>query len=199
MGAPLAGPLPDAGVASHDGAILPAARRARVTSNAQRSDIDAFERLYRAHAPAVHALCRRMLGRDGNVDELVQDIFVRAWERLPGFRGESAVGTWLHRLGVNVILDFLRTSRRDALRFAGDDAIDVTTAPATVSADDIAEQIDLEAALDRLPGGARAVLVLHDIQGYSHEEIAQMTRIAAGTSRAQLWRARRQLARMLDP
>jgi RNA polymerase sigma-70 factor (ECF subfamily) len=98
-----------------------------------------------------------------------------------------------------VILDFLRASRRDALRFAGDDAIDVTTAPATVSADDIAEQIDLEAALDRLPGGARAVLVLHDIQGYSHEEIAQMTRIAAGTSRAQLWRARRQLARMLDP
>jgi RNA polymerase sigma-70 factor (ECF subfamily) len=124
---------------------------------------------------------------------------VRAWERLPGFRGESSVGTWLHRLGVNVILDFLRASRRDALRFAGDDAIDVTTAPATVSADDIAEQIDLEAALDRLPGGARAVLVLHDIQGYSHEEIAQMTRIAAGTSRAQLWRARRQLARMLDP
>lgn len=199
MGAPLAGLLPDAGVASHDGAILPAARRARVTFHAKRSDIDAFERLYRAHAPAVHALCRRMLGNDGNADELVQDIFVRAWERLPGFRGESSVGTWLHRLGVNVILDFLRASRRDALRFASDDSVEETTTPGTVSADDIAAQLDLESALARLAGGARAVLVMHDIEGYSHEEIAQMTGIAAGTSRAQLWRARRQLARMLDP
>ena len=68
-----------------------------------------------------------------------------------------------------------------------------------MSADDIAAQLDLESALARLAGGARAVLVMHDIEGYSHEEIAQMTGIAAGTSRAQLWRARRQLARMLDP
>lgn len=199
VGVRLAGRLPDEAVASHDEAMLPGARRARVTSNAQRSDIDAFERLYRVHAPAVHALCRRMLGNDGNADELVQDIFVRAWEKLPGFRGESSVGTWLHRLGVNVILDFLRGARRDALRFAGDDMAAESTTPDAVSSDDIVARLDLESALTRLAGGARAVLVMHDIEGYSHEEIAQMTGIAAGTSRAQLWRARRQLARMLDP
>jgi len=161
--------------------------------------MDAFERLYREHAPAVHALCRRMLGGDADADELVQDIFLRAWEKLPTFRGESAVGTWLHRLGVNVILDFMRTSRRDPLRFADDTAVEESATYGAVPADAIAAQLDLEAALNRLAGGARAVLVLHDIQGYSHEEIAQMTGIAAGTSRAQLWRARRQLARMLDP
>lgn len=174
-----------------DAAVDDAVRRARA------GDVDAFGIVYRVHAPAIHALCRRMSGNENDARELVQDVFVRAWEKLASFRGESALRTWLHRLGVNVILERLRATRRDALRFA-DDAGDV---PAVGPALDrrLDARIDLAAALDRLPNGSRTVLVLHDIEGYSHEEIAAMTGIAPGTSRAQLWRARRHLSRVLDP
>ena len=173
-----------------DSAVDDAVRRA------QAGDVDAFGIVYRVHAPAIHALCRRMLGNEQDAREMVQDVFVRAWERLASLRGESALRTWLHRLGVNLILERLRATRRDALRFA-DDPGDV---PAGGSSLDrrLDAQMDVAAALDRLPNGSRMVLVLHDIEGYSHEEIAAMTGIAPGTSRAQLWRARRHLSRMLD-
>ena len=165
---------------------------------AQAGDVDAFGAVYRAHAPAIYALCRRMLGNELEARDMVQDVFVRAWERLASFRGESALRTWLHRLGVNVMLEHLRAARRDALRFADDAAGEV---PAAGGAPDrrIDARIDLAAALERLPNGSKVVLVLHDIEGYSHAEIAAMTGIAPGTSRAQLWRARRHLSRMLEP
>lgn len=162
---------------------------------AQAGDVDAFGVLYRTHAPAVYALCRRMVHAEQDARDLVQDIFVRAWEKLATFRGESTLGTWLHRLGVNVILEHLRAARRDALRFVDDVADEVPARGASEARTDAA--IDVAAALDRMPNGARVVLVLHDIEGYSHDEIAAMTGIAPGTSRAQLWRARRHLARIL--
>lgn len=183
----LAPPRPAAGTT--DAAIDDAVRRS------QAGDVDAFGVVYRAHAPAIHALCRRMLGNEDDAREMVQDVFVRAWERLASFRGESALRTWLHRLGVNLILERLRATRRDAVRFA-DDPGDLP-APGAALDRRLDAQIDLAAALDRLPNGSRMVLVLHDIEGYSHEEIAALTGIAAGTSRAQLWRARRHLSRML--
>jgi len=168
-----------------------------VVRRAQQGDVDAFERLYRAHAPAVHALARRMLGNDGAAREMVQDVFVRAWERLGSFRGESAFGTWLHRVGVNLILNQLRVARRDVARFIDDDTDD--DAPATRSPDgSIEARIDLDAAIARLPAGARTVFVLHDVEGYAHDEIARMLGLAPGTIRAQLWRARRQLMKHLD-
>jgi RNA polymerase sigma-70 factor (ECF subfamily) len=151
------------------------ARRAR------DGDVAAFEQLYRAHAPAVTALARRMARDPSHVAELVQDVFVRAWEQLGNFKGHSAFSTWLHRLGVNVILNRFRASGRQEERWIADSeaVIDRSPSPAT----------DADARMD---------LVLHDMQGYSHEEIAAMTGTAAGTSRAQLWRARRQLMRYLD-
>ncbi|HEX6808655.1 MAG TPA: sigma-70 family RNA polymerase sigma factor [Gemmatimonadaceae bacterium] len=163
---------------------------------AQAGDVDAFGIVYRVHAPAIHALCRRMLGNEEDAREMVQDVFVRAWEKLASFRGESALRTWLHRLGVNLMLERLRATRRDALRFA-DDPGDVSAGGPALDRR-LDTQMDVAAALDRLPNGSRMVLVLHDIEGYSHEEIAAMTGIAPGTSRAQLWRARRHLSRMLD-
>ncbi|HEX3236494.1 MAG TPA: RNA polymerase sigma factor [Gemmatimonadales bacterium] len=166
-----------------------------VVRRAQQGDVEAFEGLYRAHSAAIYALCRRMVGTDREALDLVQDIFVRAWERLTTFRGQSSLATWLHRLGVNVVLEHLRSAKRDASRFIeGDD----TTFGGRSPAGQVDARIDLHAALVRLPGGARAVFVLHDIEGYSHEEIAQMTGIAPGTARAQLWRARRALLRLLD-
>jgi RNA polymerase sigma-70 factor (ECF subfamily) len=166
-----------------------------VVRRAQQGDVDAFESLYRAHSAAIYALCRHMVGHDGEALDLVQDIFVRAWERLTTFRGQSSLATWLHRLGVNVVLEQLRSSKRDASRLIeGDD----TTFGSRSPVGQVEARIDLDAALVQLPGGARAVFVLHDIEGYSHDEIAQMTGIAPGTARAQLWRARRTLMRLLD-
>lgn len=164
-----------------------------VVRRAQQGDVDAFEVIYRAQTPAIIALARRMLGGDSvAVREAVQDVFVRAWERLPSFRGDSALATWLHRLAVNVLLERLRLDVRDSNRFVdGDDT--AIAPPASLDA-----RLDLDAAAARLPAGARAVWLLHDVMGYSHNEIAEITGLAAGTCRAQLWRARRTLTRLLD-
>jgi RNA polymerase sigma-70 factor (ECF subfamily) len=167
-----------------------------VVHRAQAGDVTAFESLYRSHSPAIYILCRRMMRDEGEAKEMVQDAFVRAWERLPSFRGESAIGSWLHRLAVNVVLNRLRADRRRELAPLTDDLAAPRVAGSALGADD---RIDLDAAIARLPIGARTVLVLHDVCGYSHDEIAEMTGIAAGTSRAQLWRARRALLTLLAP
>ncbi len=166
-----------------------------VVRRAQQGDVAAFETVYRLHARSVFALCRRMTGDEGTARDLVQDVFVRVWERLRTFNGQSALASWIHRVAVNVVLNHLRGVRRDALRMlANPDEIDFGMR-STAGAVDAA--MDIEAATARLPAGARTVFVLHDVEGYSHDEIANMTGIAAGTSRTQLFRARRALAGML--
>src|SRR4051812_23512996 len=149
---------------------------------AQAGDVGAFEVVYRTHAAAVLALCRRMVRDDIEARELLQDVFVRAWERLTTFRGQSAFGSWLHRLAVNVILERLRVTRRDAARHISGD--DEEAFGARSNAGDLDTRMDVETALQTLPAGARTVFVLHDMEGYSHDEIAQMTGTAAGTARA---------------
>ena len=169
-----------------------------VVRRAQRGDVDAFELLYRAYAPGIHLLCRRMAHDERDARDLLQDVFVRAWEKLGSFRGESAFATWLHRLGVNVILGHLKSTRRDALRFvASDDDQWPTAAPQSMERQ-LDARMDIDAAVAQLPAGARAVFVLHDLEGYSHDEIAQQLGLATGTVRAHLWRARRRLMRLLD-
>ncbi len=153
---------------------------------AAAGDARAFERLYRRHVARIHSLARRMIGPDES-DDVTQAVFVRTWEKLGTFRGESAFGTWLHRLAVNVIL-----ARRTSLgieRGRLKDGEGVTEAIASrPGRPDLS--VDFEAAMAKLPGGAREVFVLHDIEGYKHEEIAGMLGIVAGTSKAQLHRAR---------
>jgi RNA polymerase sigma-70 factor, ECF subfamily len=166
-----------------------------VVRRAQRGDVGAFEELYRAHLAAVHALCRRMSGDEAAARDLVQDVFVHAWERLGSFRGQSALATWLHRIAVNTVLEWLRGARRDDARF---DSGDVEEHGRAFDAQ-VDTTIDLDAALARLPHGARIAFVLHDIQGYSHDEVAELTGTAPGTARAQAWRARRALLKMLEP
>jgi RNA polymerase sigma-70 factor, ECF subfamily len=168
---------------------------------AQGGDEAAFQELYRTHAGRVYALCLRLTGDSTAAEELVQDAFVRAWERLRTFRGASAFGTWLHRLTVNVVLMERRGSRRRERRVApaSDDAAFVqAAAPTGGGVGGSAERLDLERAIAALPEGAREVFVLFDIEGYSHEEISRLCGIAAGTSKAQLFRARRLLREMLD-
>ncbi len=161
---------------------------------AAAGDQRAFERLYRLHVARVHSLARRMAGYDGDPDELTQDVFVRAWERLGTYRGEAAFGTWLHRLAVNVILNW-RRSEAGKRRWIEDGA-DAELLPHARTA--AAEGLDLEGAIAKLPPGARQVFVLHDVEGFRHEEIAAMTGVTAGTSKAQLHRARMLLRAWLE-
>jgi RNA polymerase sigma-70 factor, ECF subfamily len=161
---------------------------------AASGDASAFERLYRAHIGRVHSLVRRMMS-DQEADEVAQDVFVRAWQKLGTFRGESAFGTWLHRLAVNVILGRRETLGIRRQRYHDGDAM-LDMIPARRS--QIETNMDFEAALEQLPDGAREVFVLHDVEGYRHEEIAEMLGVAAGTSKSQLHRARMALRRHLD-
>jgi RNA polymerase sigma-70 factor (ECF subfamily) len=165
-------------------------------SAAQLGDETAFRSLYDLSVGRVYALCLRLAADPGLAEELTQDVFVRAWEKLRSFRGESAFSTWLHRLAVNVVLTERRTrGRREKRVFPSGDLEDLER-PGTISAP--GTRMDLEQAIAALPPGARAVFVLHDIEGYQHEEIAKMSGLAAGTSKAQLFRARRLLREMLD-
>jgi RNA polymerase sigma-70 factor (ECF subfamily) len=156
-------------------------------------DAAAFERLYRTHVARIHSLARRMLG-GGDADEVTQDIFVRTWQKLGTFRGDSAFATWLHRLAVNVIIERRRGYALQRQRMADDvEAIDrATVAPARADL-----SVDFEAAMTRLPDGAREIFVLHDVEGYKHREIAALLDITAGTSKRQLHRARLLLRKRL--
>jgi len=174
-----------------------------VTSRLERSadavlaaagDARAYERLYRAHVDRIHSLARRMAGPD-EADELTQEIFVRAWEKLRTFRGESAFGTWLYRLGINLILSRRQSRAIWRQRHAEGEAVAETLVARPAGTD---HRLDFDAALETLPRGARQILVLHDVEGYKHEEIASMLGIATGTSKAQLHRARNMMRAALQ-
>ncbi len=163
---------------------------------AQAGDTAAFERLYRANVGRVYAVCLRLAADPVRAEELTQDAFVRAWEKLGSFRGEAAFSTWLHRIAVNAFLMSNRTdSRRSARLQVVGDPIEVETVSRLPQSE---TSIDLERAIAMLPEGARTVFVLHDIEGYQHGEIAQLMNIAAGTSKSQLHRARKLLREALD-
>lgn len=168
---------------------------ASLVEQAQRGERRAFETLYREHVGRVYALCLRMSGDADRAEELTQDVFVRAWSRLSSFRGDSAFGTWLHRIAVNAVLQKRRGDRRRELRVETRDALELD-APAPRERP--GDRMDLERAVAALPEGARAVFVLHDVQGYKHHEIADMMGLAVGTTKAQLHRARRLLREALE-
>ena len=167
----------------------------RLVRQAQAGDLVAFERLYRENERKVFGLCFRMSSDPALAEELTQEVFVRAWRKLSSFRGESAFSSWLYPLTVNVALSERRSRRRrDARIVATEDPASLERAPRSPAPE---AGFDLEKAMAALPPGARAVFVLHDVEGYKHEEIAQMTGVATGTSKAQLHRARRLLREAL--
>lgn len=188
--------LTTAGVATLRGDPDQAAKDAETADAALAASGDgrAFERLYRSHVARVHSLVRRMIGPD-HADDIAQDVFVRAWTKLGTFRGDAAFGTWLHRLAVNVILARRSTIGTERGRYHdSEDALDdVAGHPAAPEL-----TMDFEEAIGRLPDGARQVFVLHDIEGYRHEEIADMLGIVPGTSKSQLHHARMALRRHLE-
>ncbi len=165
---------------------------------ARSGDAAAFERLYRRHSGRIYALVWRLCGNDAALaEDLVQEAFIRAWNKLELFEGKSAFGTWLHRLAANVALSDRRIRlKRVAREQPMDEAVERT---AMGERDQRAGlKADLEQAIARLPERARTVLVLFDIEGYRHEEIATLTGMAVGSSKAQLHRARKLVRASLD-
>jgi RNA polymerase sigma-70 factor (ECF subfamily) len=169
-----------------------------LVESARNGDSAAFEKLYRRNRDRIYGLVWRICGGDAALaEDLLQEAFIRAWQKLDSFRGESRFGTWLHRLSANVAL----SDRRIRLRRVGRE----------VPMDDVAERtaigdknvvapnrMDIEKAIARLPERARTVLVLYDIEGYRHAEIAEITGMAVGSSKAQLHRARKLIREVLD-
>ena len=183
---------------------------ADLIARARAGDVDAFESVYRREVGRVYALCLRMTADAGRARELTQSVFIRAWDRLGSFRGDSQLSSWLHRIAVNEVLIEARTDRRRRARVVlAEDEVSGSDQGSGARSDapeysgftrpvDTESRIDLERAIAALPPGARNVFVLHDIHGYRHEEISRMTGSAEGTLRAQLHRARKLLMEALS-
>jgi len=157
---------------------------------AAAGDRHAFERLYKSHVNRVFSLCTRMSGSRIRGEELTQDVFVRSWEKLPQFRGDAAFSTWIHRIAVNMVLSDRKNQSRSSKRLVDDDTERVEEPVARAYAPQYGDRMDIAAAIEMQPKGARQIFVLHDVEGYKHEEIAEMCGITSGGSKAQLHRAR---------
>ena len=184
------GPSPSA-MSEEKPAVLDSIRRA------QAGDVDAFELLYREHAGRIYALCLRLKAGDTtDATELMQDVFIKAWRRLATFRGDSAFSSWLHRLAVNTMLENARSDGRRTARVLTMDDTSLLAGAARSSGIEL--KMDMENAIASLPKGARLAFVLHDVEGYRHQEIAEQLSVSVGTIKAQLHRARRLLRERLE-
>lgn len=179
-------------VESHDASAVDAVDAVEDAALARRAalaDACAFEQLYRRHHRRVHGVILRLVGyASARAEDLTQEAFVRAWQALPSFRYESAVSTWLHRLAVTTALMELRSRRSRPQQDDDEDTFDQLSTPDTAGNAVLGR--DLERAVASLPPRARAVLVLHDVEGWKHAEIATELGMAVGSSKAQLHRAR---------
>ena len=162
---------------------------AELVTRACQGDMAAFEALYRQHVGRVYGVCLRMTGQPEAAEDLTQDTFVSAWRSLPGYEGRSSFSTWLHRIAVNAVLAKRRGPQGRNEVSMTDEAGEQMEFEAEAGMDE-ATPIDVERAIAGLPPGARDIVVLHGIYGYSHEEAAEMLGVAVGTCKAQLHRAR---------
>jgi RNA polymerase sigma-70 factor (ECF subfamily) len=169
-----------------------------LVTSAAHGDCAAFEKLYRRHRDRIYSLLWRLCGGDAALaEDLLQEAFIRAWQKLDSFRGDSQFGTWLHKLSANVALSERRSRIRRLSRET--DLSEAIERGATGDRDVYAgHRMDLEKAISRLPERARTVLVLYDIEGYSHAEVAEISGMAEGSSKAQLHRARNLVREELD-
>ena len=188
-------------VTAHPSAPAVATRAAEMAlvERCRRGELGAFEEIYRAHAGKLFSLAVRMVGNASDAEDLLQEIFLSAHRKLDGFRGESALGTWLYRLATNQCLDFLRSRSAKAGQLT--DAFDDEPAMADAGSHGIAEQavakVDLERALAQLPAGCRAAFLLYDVEGLDHREVAAALGVAEGTSKSQVHKARLKLRGLL--
>ena len=165
----------------------------------QEGNAEAFEELYRQHAGRLYNLAFRMTGTAEEAEDLLQDVFLHAHRKLGSFRGESSLGTWLYRLGMNQCLDYLR-GRQVKMGRATDSLDDDAAAEPAARAPSVPtaiSRLDLDRAIAKLPEGCRAVFLLHDVEGFDHSEVAAVLGISEGTSKSQVHKARVKLRAML--
>jgi RNA polymerase sigma-70 factor, ECF subfamily len=178
---------------------------AEAISLAQQGDASAFEHIYRLHSRRVYALCLRMVGNPAEAEDLTQDAFLQLFRKIATFRGESAFSTWLHRLSVNVVLMKLRkkTLPETSLEESTDPEDEANGPRREIGGPDLLltgsiDRVHLERAIEQLPPGYRQVFVLHDVQGYEHNEIAGLMDCSIGNSKSQLHKARMRLRELLQ-
>jgi RNA polymerase sigma-70 factor (ECF subfamily) len=171
---------------------------------AQKGDSEGFERLYRLHSGRVYSLCLRMVKNPTEAEDLTQSAFLQAFRKIQTFRGDSCFSTWLHRLTVNTVLMYFR--KRKLSEISLDEALqptDESNKPAVefggpdLNLNGVADRINLKNAIDQLPRGYKKMLILHDIQGYQHNEISRILGCSVGNSKSQLHKARQRLRELL--
>jgi len=194
-----------ANVSEPDGPCMVELSEKEAIARAQRGDAFAFERIYKMHSPRVYALCLRMVGNTAEAQDLTQETFLMVIRKIGTFRGESAFSTWLHRIAVNLVLMCLRkkTSLETPLEQTGELDSDCPGPLKELSGIDLfltgsLDRLLLERALGQLRPFQRVVVILHDIQGYKHTEIAKMMNWSIGNSKSRLHRARAQLRKCLE-
>jgi RNA polymerase sigma-70 factor (ECF subfamily) len=177
----------------------PRAAEAALVTRCLAGETDAFKAIYDAHATRLYNLAYRMCGTTGEAEELLQEVFLLAFRKLSGFKGESSLGTWLYRLGTNLCLDHVRGKQGKMGRatVSLDDGRGEAVAPKSRTADSVAHKLDLEKAIDQLPPSYRAAFLLHDVEGFEHHEVGDMLGIAEGTSKSLVHKARLRLRAFL--
>jgi RNA polymerase sigma-70 factor (ECF subfamily) len=184
---------------SVEGTSAARAAESALVERCRRGELGAFEEIYRTHSPKLFALIHRMVGNAADAEDLLQEVFLAAHRKLDGFRGESALGTWLYRLTTNHCLDYLRSrsAKSGQLTDALDDEPMLADAGSRGIAESTVSKMDLERALAQLPQGCRAAFLLHDVEGLEHREVAEALGIAEGTSKSQVHKARLKLRTLL--
>ena len=170
---------------------------AELVTRCRNGDVGAFEALYRQHAPRLYSLASRMAGSVDEGEDLLQEIFLQAYRKLGSFRGDAALGTWLHRLAINHCLDFVRSRQAKNTKLTETLDDESSFEPAAPRDTPIA-RLDLDRAIASLPPGCREAFVLHDVEGFDHREVGHMLGIAEGTSKSQVFKARMKLRAMLS-
>ena len=170
----------------------------RLAARCRAGDLAAFEEIYRLHGTRLYAVAYRMLGHAEDAEDMLQEIFLLAFRKIASYKGDSSLGTWLYRLGVNACLDRLRSKarRNDQQTEWLDDDVPPVRATTDIGGS-VLHRLDLERALRELPAGCRAAFLLHDVEGFEHREIASMLGIAEGTSKSQVHKARMRLRGLL--
>ena len=161
-------------------------------TSAKLGEIDAFEKLYIAFHKKIFLFAKRMTGTTSDAEDVVQETFVKAWQKLTSFRAESQFYTWLRSIATRVMIDRLRVKNAKVWQ----EALDYEEVFTAINSN-TGQVKDLEKMIGLLPAGARSIFIMHDIEGYKHNEIAEMTGVAVGTSKAQLFRARKLLRESL--
>ena len=196
-----AGPSEAQGLFAKRGPTGPSRQEdAALIERCRQGDLGAFEEIYRAHSRKIYGVLIRMLGNQADAEDMLQDVFLAAHRKLESFRGESALGTWLYRLAVNLCLDYLRSRTGRAIQMT-DVIADEPSLPDAAShrlAERTVTKMDLERAMAQLPEGCRAAFVLHDVQGLEHREVGEVLGIAEGTSKSQVHKARLRLRALLS-